>query len=33
MDNSKDTVKEHANYKVKSVADTIIIIEKIKGVE
>ena len=33
MDNSRYIVKEHINYKVKSVVDIIIIIEKIKGVE
>lgn len=33
MDNARDSVKEHANYKVKSVADAISIIDKINGVE
>lgn len=33
MDNARDSVKEHANYKVKSVEDAINIIKKINGVE
>lgn len=33
IDNARDSVKEHANYKINSVADAIIKIDKINGVE